>query len=212
MERNSSKLEENVDIMANIVNNIDFGERNIEPVIEFLLTSDFIYAPASKSQYNNYLGGLFDHSLLVFKILKDLNKLLDVPYGEDTIFIVSFLHDLYKTNCFTLETVKYNEGGSLVEKQVWKYEDNFPIGQSEKTLFLIANNNLIELTEDEILALRWFRGSYEVGNVLDYQKQKCYLLADAKCPLIRLLSAADISAIAIERQKTMEYDISKFGE
>ena len=67
-------------------------------------------------------------------------------------------------------------------------------------------------TEDEILALRWFRGSYEVGNVLDYQKQKCYLLADAKCPLIRLLSAADISAIAIERQKTMEYDISKFGE
>ena len=51
MERNSSKLEENVDIMANIVNNIDFGERNIEPVIEFLLTSDFIYAPASKSQY-----------------------------------------------------------------------------------------------------------------------------------------------------------------
>ena len=77
-----------------------------EKLLEYIISSDFFTAPASARYHSSYEGGLCDHCLNVYDCLCDyLNR--DVAktkyklnYSEETIAIVSLLHDLCKVNVY----------------------------------------------------------------------------------------------------------------
>ena len=72
-----------------------------EKLLEYLLSphSDFFEAPASARFHGSYDGGLLEHSLNVYDCLKDylqrerVKDTYQMNYSEETIAIVSLLHD-----------------------------------------------------------------------------------------------------------------------
>ena len=72
----------------------------IERLIEFLDKTDFYTAPASTRFHNNFEGGLAEHSLNVYKELKNLTQ---GEWSEETLIIVGILHDICKVNNYKVE-------------------------------------------------------------------------------------------------------------
>ena len=62
----------------------------IEDVITFLEKTDFYTAPASTKYHGAYEGGLLEHSMKVYEILKEKVKHLpiELEVSEDTIKIM----------------------------------------------------------------------------------------------------------------------------
>ena len=79
----------------------------IEKLITYLEKTDFFKAPASTRFHGNYEGGLLEHSLNVYHLLKE--KVSQKPYSEvisasdDTIILITLLHDICKTNYYTVD-------------------------------------------------------------------------------------------------------------
>src|SRR5699024_9197528 len=68
--------------------------------------SDFFTAPASARFHGAYAGGLCDHSLNVYHCLVDylsrprVQELYGLEYSEETVALVSLLHDVCKVGCY----------------------------------------------------------------------------------------------------------------
>ena len=73
---------------------------NIETLIEFLEKSDFFTAPASVVHHLAYPGGLVEHSLNVYNCAKKLNKKYEHLFSDDSVTIISLLHDVCKVNYY----------------------------------------------------------------------------------------------------------------
>ena len=96
----------------------------INELIEFIEKTDFFTAPASTRFHGSFEGGLVEHSLKVYEILdyKAKNNVLKLEIPDDTIKIVSLLHDICKLNfykvtqCFLnrkcVKSTVYNTDGS----------------------------------------------------------------------------------------------------
>lgn len=52
----------------------------------------FFEAPCSGAKHLSKVGGLAEHSLNVYEIMKRLNKTLDTRYTDDTIILCAILH------------------------------------------------------------------------------------------------------------------------
>ena len=65
----------------------------IEDVIAFLEKTDFFIAPASTKFHGSYEGGLLEHSMKVYEILKEKVKHLpiELEISDDTVKINSFV-------------------------------------------------------------------------------------------------------------------------
>ena len=72
----------------------------IDDLINFLEKSDFFKAPASTRFHGSYEGGLAEHSLKVYEILKHKVEHCIEPINipEESIIIIGLLHDICKTN------------------------------------------------------------------------------------------------------------------
>lgn len=127
------------------------GRENIDALIEFLDSTDYFNAPASTKYHLNIPGGLALHSLNMYDALDLLNR----HYGEllphDSVVIVSLLHDLCKANIYH---ASMKEGERIYERR-----DSLPIGHGEKSVFLVSQ--FINLTEEELLLIRWHMGPYD---------------------------------------------------
>ena len=77
----------------------------IEELIKFLETSDFFKAPASTRYHGDYEGGLVEHSLKVYEILKHKvqNCIMPINISEESIKIIALLHDICKTNFYKVD-------------------------------------------------------------------------------------------------------------
>lgn len=70
---------------------------------------DFFTAPSSTRFHGSYEGGLVQHSVNVYHCLKDylerqrVKDIYGMNYSEETIAIVSLLHDLCKINFYTVD-------------------------------------------------------------------------------------------------------------
>ena len=77
----------------------------IDELIKFLEKSDFFKAPASTRFHGSREGGLVEHSLKVYEILKHKVKnnieKMDIP--EESIIIIALLHDICKTNFYKID-------------------------------------------------------------------------------------------------------------
>ena len=130
----------------------------MENLIEFLERTDFYTAPASTKFHNAFEGGLAEHSLNVYKALKELTK---DKWSEDTLRIVGILHDLCKINLYKVEmrNKKNPDTGAWYQEPYYTSEDMMPLGHGEKSVMLISE--FIKLTKEELYAIRWHMGGFE---------------------------------------------------
>ena len=149
--------------------------------LDYILSksSDFFTAPASTRFHGSYKGGLVEHSVNVYNCLKDylsrerVKELYNISYDDETIAIVSLLHDVCKINSYKPGTrnVK-DERGTWQAVPVFEYDDKLPYGHGEKSVYIISG--FMRLTREEAFAIRYhmgFSGTEDKRNIGDVFKQ-----------------------------------------
>ena len=134
-----------------------------DKLLEYLEKSDFFTAPSSTRYHGSYEGGLVQHSVNVYHCLKDYlsrprtKELYGMDYSEETIALVSLLHDVCKINFYTVEMRNAkNAQGKWEQVPYYKIDDRLPYGHGEKSVFLIQF--FMHLHRDEAMAIRWHMG------------------------------------------------------
>ena len=166
-----------------------------EQLLEFLLSknSDFFTAPASTKYHNAFEGGLLRHSLNVYHCLKDyldrekVKNEYGMNYSDESIAIVSLLHDLCKVNFYTVgfRNVK-DENGVWQKVPAYEINDRLPYGHGEKSVYVISG--YMKLTREEAFAIRYHMGFS--GNDDERNVGKAYEMF----PLAVATSFADMEA------------------
>ena len=157
----------------------------IEELIQFLEKSDFFKAPASTRFHGDHEGGLVEHSLKVYEILKHKveNNIKGITIGEDSIIIIGLLHDICKTNFYKID---YRNAKNALG--VWeKVEDTIPYGHGEKSVMMISE--YIKLSPEEKYAIRWHMGYTEPKELYNNIGA-----AYTKYPICLLTHEADLEA------------------
>lgn len=137
-------------------------------LLEYLCSpsSDFFTAPASTRFHGSYVGGLVEHSVNVYDCLKDymerprVNELYGLTASDETIAVVSLLHDLCKINCYHEGTRNVKDkDGKWKTVAVYEYDDPMPYGHGEKSVYIITG--FMRLTREEAFAIRYHMGFSE---------------------------------------------------
>ena len=135
-----------------------------DKLLEYLTSpaSDFFTAPASARFHSSYEGGLVDHSINVYDCLKsylesDRAKNFGFEYTDESIAIVSLLHDLCKVNVYKkgFRNVK-DEKGAWQRVDTFEFDDKLPYGHGEKSVYIISG--YMKLTREEAFAIRYHMG------------------------------------------------------
>jgi len=155
--------------------------------------SDFFTAPASARFHSSYTGGLCQHSVNVYECLKSYmdRERVKNTYGleasDETIAIVSLLHDLCKINTYKPSTRNVKDASGVWHQvPTFSYDDKLPYGHGEKSVYIISG--YMRLTREEAFAIRYhmgFSGNEDKGNVGS---------AFEMFPLAFALSTADMEA------------------
>ena len=118
-----------------------------------------------------------------------------INYNEDTIKIVSLLHDVCKINYYQTDfrNVK-NEKGTWERVPYYKVNDTLPYGHGEKSVMMISK--FIDLTMPEMYAIRWHMGFTEPKKLYGTISE-----AFNRCPLALALHEADLEASYILEKK-----------
>lgn len=169
-----------------------------DKLLDFICSpsSDFFTAPASARYHSAYEGGLCEHSLNVYDCLvayldRDVARTkYKLNYTDETIAIVSLLHDLCKMNVYKpgFRNVK-NDQGVWEKVPTFEFDDKLPYGHGEKSVYMITP--FMKLTREEAFAIRYHMGfsgassQQEINNV-----SKAYEMF----PLAFALSTADMEA------------------
>lgn len=160
------------------------NREGIDKVIKFLSESDFFEAPASTRFHGSYKGGLLEHSLKVYEILKE--KVED----NDTIKIVSLLHDICKVNYYKTDFRNVKTNGVWEQVPYYTVDDKIPYGHGEKSVMMLSE--FIKLTPEEKYSIRWHMGFSEPKELYNVLGQ-----AFKKYPLALYLHEADLEATYI---------------
>ena len=166
------------------------NREGIDKLIEFLHKTDFFTAPASTRFHSNCEGGLAEHSLNVYRELKDLTN---GEWPEETIIIVGLLHDICKVNNYKVEmrNKKNPDTGVWFQEPYYTTEDLMPLGHGEKSVMIIQE--FIKLTKEELYSIRWHMGGYEPKENYGYISSAYY-----KYKLAVYTHMADIKATYID--------------
>ncbi len=158
------------------------NREGIENLIDFLNKTDFFEAPASTKFHGCYKGGLLEHSIKVYEILK--NKTED----SDTVKIVALLHDVCKANFYKVDYRNAKNAQGIWEKvPYYTIDDTIPYGHGEKSVMMISE--FIKLTPEERYAIRWHMGFTEPKELYS-----TIGAAYKKYPLALLIHEADLEA------------------
>lgn len=166
------------------------NREGIDNLINFLEKTDFFQAPASTRFHGAFQGGLLEHSMKVYEILKEKvkNTNIEIKSPNDTIIIIALLHDICKTNFYKVDYKNAkNELGVWEKVPYYTIEDQIPYGHGEKSVMMITE--YIKLTPEEKYAIRWHMGFTEPKEVYN-----TIGAAYKKYPLALLLFEADIEA------------------
>ena len=170
-----------------------------EKLLEWLSQSDFFIAPASTKYHSAFEGGLVQHSLNVYKLLKKRCAEYGITDGE-SIAICGLLHDICKANFYTVSyrNVK-NERGVWEKVPYYTVDDQFPFGHGEKSVFVVER--FMRLRENEAIAIRWHMGGFD-----EAAKSGGFSISHAyeKYPLAVLLHMADLEATYLSEQGPAE--------
>jgi len=167
-------------------------------LLDYLINkSDFFTAPSSTRFHGSYEGGLVQHSVNVYHCLKDYlsrpraKELYKMDYSEETIAIVSLLHDLCKVNFYSVDYRNAKNDNGVWEKiPYYTINDTMPYGHGEKSVYIISGYLYGDsrLTREEAFAIRYHMGfsgnedKNSIGKALEMY------------PLAFALSVADMEA------------------
>lgn len=186
----------------------------MDKFVEYLeKDTDYFTAPASTVYHLNYPGGLVQHSWNVYELLKHKVEYYKVDASPQTIAICGLLHDMCKVNFYALgkKWKKDDTNGTWKEIDVWKVEDQFPIGHGEKSV--IVTQRFIQLTDEEVLAIRWHLGMADPGNHFNYPSGFPFRQAVGISSLVTLLHTADMEATyMLEAEKKTEEEKEKYPQ
>ena len=185
LERSDYMKEKMIELLSSI------NRDGIKDVLNFMEKSDFYTAPASTRFHGAYEGGLLEHSLKVYEILKKkiADHEMDVP--EDTVKIVALLHDICKSNFYKVDCRNAkNERGDWEKVPYYTIDDTIPYGHGEKSVMMITE--YMKLTNEEKYAIRWHMGFTEPKEVYS-----TIGAAYKKYPLALMLFEADLEATYI---------------
>lgn len=164
-------------------------------LLEYLASPgcDFFTAPASMRYHGSYEGGLVEHSLNTYDCLtaylarERVKQLYGMDYDEQSIAIVSLLHDVCKVNTYKpgFRNVK-DEKGVWQKVPSYDYDDKLPYGHGEKSVYIISG--YLKLNREEAFAIRYHMGfsgiedKRQIGDALE------------RFPLAFALNVADMEA------------------
>lgn len=127
-----------------------------EPLMEYLTTVGFFTAPASTKYHGVYEGGLYDHSKAVFMRLKWMTENLNLHWQRpESPFIIGMFHDLCKCDQYIMLDGKYEYSTNTLLK-----------GHGAKSVMILSQ--FINLTEEEMLCIRYHMGPYEKEEWTEY--------------------------------------------
>ena len=184
----------------------------------------FFLDPASTRYNRNHEGGLADHSLGVFLNLYNLYKGFDDSVKWESLFKIAMLHDTCKVGTYQAVTkskramnddgtyAKNHNGGAIWDPYIGydKVRPEGPIlGHSDQSLY-IAIQAGINLSENEIMAIRWHMGSYD-----NHKGEDSYRMRDAmeKSQLVTITQTADaLDAFSALSHEDLMTEANKFME
>lgn len=128
---------------------------------------DFFTAPSSTRFHGSHEGGLVQHSVNVYRCLKDylqrqrVKDVYGMEYSDETIAIVSLLHDLCKVNFYTVDYRNAKNADGVWEKvPYYTINDTMPYGHGEKSVYIVSGffygDN--RLSREEAFAIRYHMG------------------------------------------------------
>ena len=166
------------------------NREGIDKLIEFIDKTDFYKAPASTRFHGSYEGGLLEHSMKVYEILKDKvsKAIIPIETPEESLILIALLHDLCKVNFYKVDYRNAkNQFGEWEKVPYYTIEDTIPYGHGEKSVMMITE--YIKLTVEEKYAIRWHMGFTE-------PKESYTTLGEAfkKYPVALLVHEADLEA------------------
>ena len=155
--------------------------------LSWLSDTDFFHAPASSKYHGNYDGGLCEHSLAVYRNLRNMIDKLD-PYfaSDESIALVSLYHDACKINLYEkyLRYVKNDKTGEWEQVECYKIFDPMSFGaHGAKSMYMVMHFMNLSVTEATAILHHmgaWDKSDYtNPGNVYEWNRLAWYLhLAD----------------------------------
>lgn len=174
----------------------------LESLLAYIDRTDFFTAPSSTKFHLNTPGGLCKHCINVFETALQINEHVLLPRqnnGEclfeerlpiESIAIVALFHDVCKCNIYReVERWRKNDAGKWESYIGYEVNDEFPFGHGEKSCHIV--NHYLRLHREELLAIRWHMGMFDVGEAGSANRFSLYSAMDAT-PLVVLLQMADM--------------------
>ena len=166
------------------------NRENMDKLLEFIEKTDFYKAPASTKFHGSFEGGLLEHSLKVYEILKEKveNAIIPIDTPVESLIIIALLHDICKANFYKVDYRNAkNQFGEWEKVPYYTVEDTIPYGHGEKSVMMLTE--YIKLTVEEKYAIRWHMGFTE-------PKELYTTLGAAfkKYPVALLMHEADLEA------------------
>lgn len=167
-------------------------------LLDWMEKTDFFTAPASTRYHCACDGGLVQHSINVYNVLRDKHFDPETD-SEESFAICGLLHDLCKAQFYKKSTrnVKNDKTGQWEKVPFYIIEDSFPYGHGEKSVFLIER--FLRLRVDEAAAIRWHMGGFD-----ESVKGGSFAISHAyeKYPIAAKLHLADLEASYLLEKNT----------
>ena len=130
-----------------------------QELLNWIRSTDFFSAPASTKFHCAKEGGLVEHSVKVYEVLRE--KYFESCDDEESFAICALLHDICKINFYKISSrnVKNELTGVWEKVPYYSTEDSFPYGHGEKSVFLIER--FMRLKPAEAVAIRWHMGGFD---------------------------------------------------
>lgn len=173
------------------------NRKGLDNVITGLDKIGFFNAPASAKHHCAFDGGLCFHSINVYdqairilKIEQELNPEFVKGIKSENIIIAALLHDVCKAEVYKkVEKFRKDKDGKW--EKYFAYDHDYsamPLGHGEKSVIRLLRMGL-ELTSDEILAIRWHMANWEMPDTIEAKGN--FGAATDRCPLLSIIIAAD---------------------
>ena len=198
------KVEENYKTFINLLET-NVKRDGIELLIKWLNAKDTKIAPASTRYHLSYKGGLVEHCLNVYDRLKKLMK--DefgdkCPYSDETITLVSLMHDLSKVNFYEIqERNTKDESGNWIKVPFYQVKDEKDRlvfgGHAVNSYYMLSN--FMKLSYEESLAIMHHMGGLDTTE--DTITMRNIAEAFKKSTLALFLHQADLMATFMDERE-----------
>lgn len=168
-----------------------------DELLEWILSTDAATAPASSRFHGAFPGGWADHAIDVFQELYRLHSIYkdEIPASDETLAIVSLLHDVCKLNFYTVEMRNKKIDGQWQSVPTYAVDEKFSFAgyHGPKSVFLIQH--FMELTPEEAVAIAGHMGN-EDGKFTVWKSYE-------RMPLAWLVHTADEAATVFEKEENL---------